>query len=66
MAERIRKTLESQTRTMDIPSVTCSLGVACDPRGESSSDELIHRSDQALYQAKSNGRNQVFTAPQEV
>ena len=66
VAERIRKTLESQTRTMDIPSVTCSLGVACDQQGKSSSDELIHRSDQALYQAKSNGRNQVFTAPQEV
>jgi len=45
--------------------VTISLGVtAAVPSASSSPEELISQADQALYQAKSVGRNHVIVAPQ--
>jgi diguanylate cyclase (GGDEF)-like protein len=39
-------------------SVTVSVGIATSPTDAASKDELIEKADQALYQAKHNGRNQ--------
>jgi diguanylate cyclase (GGDEF)-like protein/PAS domain S-box-containing protein len=53
IAERIRRAIETQT------SVTISLGVAAYHPETDSKEDLIHKADQALYQAKQSGRNQV-------
>ena len=53
-AERMRASVEAK-----LP-VTVSIGVAAAVGGESS-DLLMHRADEALYAAKSAGRNRVFT-----
>jgi diguanylate cyclase (GGDEF)-like protein len=39
--------------------ITISIGVASFPSDAQIKEDLIHRADQALYQAKRNGRNQV-------
>ncbi|MCA8986085.1 MAG: GGDEF domain-containing protein [Planctomycetaceae bacterium] len=39
--------------------VTVSIGVACYPRHSTTVEKLIETADQALYQAKSEGRNRV-------
>lgn len=63
LAERIRSTIEALCCTYGDTSlgVTVSLGVAC-LHDEESGDELFDRADNALYQAKGNGRNQVMVA----
>lgn len=45
----------------NIPSIclTTSIGIAQNQPGDKSIGELLHRADEALYQAKANGRNQV-------
>lgn len=66
MAEHIRKTLAQmpyynrKTNTR-IPPVTASFGIACKQTDEDLVG-LIERADQALYQAKHGGRNQVKLA----
>ena len=49
---------------MDLTSLplTLSMGVATFPHDASSSQDLIHAADQALYQAKREGRNRVAIA----
>ena len=64
MAERFRSAverLELEHEASDITShVTISAGVATlVPSNESSPDALVHLADEALYRAKSSGRNQV-------
>lgn len=64
VAERIRKITEKT----DFPGcaqypagrLTISLGYASYPTDASSADELIHKSDLALYHAKKTGRNKVI------
>jgi two-component system, cell cycle response regulator len=47
-------------------SVTCSIGCATQPGGESrDADSLIRLADEALYDAKHTGRNRTVTAQQE-
>ena len=41
-------------------NVTCSIGVACS--SHVAPDELLRRADEALYEAKSQGRNRVATS----
>lgn len=57
LAERLRRDIENigaiHGRDMDI---TASLGISLMPPGKNSQD-LFERADQALYQAKQNGRN---------
>ena len=65
LAERLRVTVEEHPIDTDagqIP-ITVSVGVAVTNRGDHQScDSLIRRADQALYRAKSAGRNRVVSA----
>lgn len=60
LAEHIRSTLASQEDAV-VGRVSMSLGVAA-YRPKENSKALLRRTDQALYQAKRNGRNQVVSA----
>ncbi|GLX76732.1 hypothetical protein tinsulaeT_00720 [Thalassotalea insulae] len=60
MAEKLRMTL-AQTDIKDLPKFTGSFGVA-QYTAEESIASFIKRADQAVYQAKNNGRNQVVKA----
>ncbi len=67
--ENIRQTLEKNRlkRKGDgesIGKVTLSAGVASFKRGDTV-DAVIERADQSLYQAKTNGRNQVVASSAE-
>jgi diguanylate cyclase (GGDEF)-like protein len=66
-AERLRSALESAPMTIDGAPVTltASFGVAVLGAGESP-ENLLHRADTAMYQAKRNGRNRVEVAPESV
>lgn len=61
LAERIRRTMASEQDAV-VGTITLSLGVAAWQPGECSST-LLRRTDQALYRAKTSGRNQVAVAP---
>jgi len=56
VAERMRKTIESQTSSRAMP-ITVSLGVASWPTDGVMKEEIITRADAALYRAKQLGRN---------
>lgn len=60
-AERIRKAIESQELEV-IGNITASIGVATFMEHSDSLDELLELTDQAMYQSKRNGRNQVTMA----
>jgi|GEM_PF-497248 len=62
IAERIREAVAQQLIELDkIKSrVTVSIGVATFPEDAQEPDQLIERVDQALYQAKGHGKNQVW------
>ena len=67
VAERIRNQVESHTfltpdRETEL-NVTVSTGVASTERGSYDVDQLIKLADQAVYQAKAEGRNRVVCAP---
>ncbi|RMF16220.1 MAG: diguanylate cyclase [Gammaproteobacteria bacterium] len=69
VAENIRQRIAGQllhdsVEDRRIGHVTISAGVATYIYGESA-DDLIHRADSALYQAKQNGRNRVESAESE-
>lgn len=61
LAERLRLALEaSPVRVDDIPiPITVSIGVALIAPGDQGPDQVLARADQALYLAKTNGRNRV-------
>ncbi len=56
VAERIRKTIESNASTAIVP-ITASLGIATWPIDGMMKEEIIARADEALYNAKQTGRN---------
>lgn len=64
LAERIRRNINDFEIHHDGPPlrVTASLGCSAVTAGELSIDPAVKRADTALYQAKSNGRNQVHIA----
>jgi diguanylate cyclase len=69
LAEQIRKTVASnrirlRSSRRQLGTITLSVGCAQFDRGEALS-ELIWRADEALYQAKRQGRNQVRVAVRE-
>lgn len=57
IAERIRNKIREEKLMGDKREVTVSMGVANYPRHATTYDELIEKSDQALYEAKNGGRN---------
>ncbi|QAB16164.1 sensor domain-containing diguanylate cyclase [Hydrogenovibrio thermophilus] len=60
IAERLRKRVE-RIQEASLPHLTISLGVA-ELDTHETLEQLLHRIDLALYEAKSNGRNCVCTA----
>ena len=60
-AERIRKKIES-IPLEKIGNVTASIGVATFLENSDDKDELLELVDQAMYESKRNGRNQVTLA----
>jgi diguanylate cyclase (GGDEF)-like protein len=63
LAERLRTDLE-QAPILKSSPITCSFGVTRFVSGDTPED-LIRRADLGLFQAKSNGRNQVVVIPPE-
>ncbi|MGQ9816531.1 MAG: diguanylate cyclase [bacterium] len=57
VAETMRKVIEEKSVQIIGLKVTVSIGVAANFRKMTSTKELIKRADQALYRAKSSGRN---------
>lgn len=68
-AGEIAETIRCKVEQLAIPNicpgghVTISLGVACMLPGDEDGMGLVRRADQALYQAKAEGRNRICTAP---
>lgn len=72
VAERVRRTLQTTRYTgLGLPadvSITISVGVATCPRDATTLDDLMSFADEALYQAKREGRDRVVvfgTGPRE-
>jgi diguanylate cyclase (GGDEF)-like protein len=67
-AALIAKRLCNQIRTSPVPGlgqITASMGCASYPQHAKSADELVIKSDRALYEAKNNGRDQVKVYEEE-
>lgn len=66
VSERLRKQIECApvviSRAPGKVEVTASIGLAAYTGEGDSADALLHRADQALYQAKRSGRNRVVAA----
>ena len=62
-AERLRKAIMAETFSSDgrTLKVTTSIGIATVPADARTKEELIEKTDQALYHAKHNGRNRSVT-----
>ena len=62
-AERLRKAIMAETFSSDNRTlkVTMSIGIATVPADARTEEELIEKTDQALYHAKHNGRNKCVT-----
>jgi diguanylate cyclase (GGDEF)-like protein len=65
MAERMRSKLEATPFSWEnnTLTVTASFGVATALMPDDDSTAILHRADEAMYQAKRSGRNSVFAAP---
>jgi diguanylate cyclase (GGDEF)-like protein len=61
-SERVRKAIEAQPITTDEGPVayTASIGVTEFRESDKSLEETLSRADEALYKAKSSGRNRVI------
>lgn len=60
LADKLRSAVAASAMPEGMPQTTVSVGVAQWQPGESA-DSLFHRADEALYQAKAKGRDQVET-----
>ncbi|MBD2296758.1 PleD family two-component system response regulator [Anabaena sphaerica FACHB-251] len=62
VAERIRENINNESIAVEGQqvSITVSIGVASYSLGDKTIDAIIQRADQALYQAKNQGRNRVI------
>ncbi len=66
IAERLRKSIETTpvpiSRAPEKLAITVSIGIAGSGGAGDTSDALLRRADQALYNAKNGGRNRVVAA----
>ncbi|MCL4425274.1 MAG: sensor domain-containing diguanylate cyclase [Firmicutes bacterium] len=66
LAEKLRRTIENhlffEEKHQMVSRLTISLGVAAYPDDAQTREELVEKADQALYQAKTKGRNRVSLA----
>jgi diguanylate cyclase (GGDEF)-like protein len=63
LAERILAALTIKVEEAEPPiQVTASIGVACFPSDATQRAGLLHAADQAMYEAKSRGRNRIVFA----
>jgi diguanylate cyclase (GGDEF)-like protein len=62
LAERLRQGIEDLRLHEDenYPGITASMGVASFPEDGDRAEKILERADQALYQAKAHGKNNVF------
>ncbi len=66
ISERIRKKVQNHAfrlATGESISITVSIGIACYDETTNTPQLLIEEADQALYEAKQSGRNQVCLSP---
>jgi two-component system cell cycle response regulator len=65
IAERLRQSIETTpitiSRAPNSLNITISIGIARYEGGDDTGEKLLHRADQALYQAKRSGRNRVVS-----
>jgi diguanylate cyclase (GGDEF)-like protein len=65
LAEKLRKAVESKVFDIEGRSINVTISIGCATYNEEfsieSEEELVHRADEHLYQAKRNGRNRVWT-----
>ena len=62
MCRDIEATPSAASLIEDGLAVTASIGVAVADHRDATPDDLVKRADEALYEAKNNGRNQVIAA----
>jgi diguanylate cyclase (GGDEF)-like protein len=67
LTERLRGSVEKTLLTGEnlepVGPVTISAGIALAPHHSTDVAELLRIADEAMYESKSNGRNQVTVAP---
>jgi len=59
IAERIRSRVITTQKLMAYPNISISIGIASFPQDAGSGEEVMQKADEALYQAKDLGKNQV-------
>lgn len=62
LAEKIRERVQNEITIVnhaELPKITVSIGISSLQKGDREIFDIIKRSDEALYRAKRNGRNQV-------
>ncbi len=63
IAQKIKEAIESSELTIEDSNIikfTVSIGIAeCDCENDTNIDDLVHRVDVAMYDAKRSGRNKV-------
>jgi two-component system cell cycle response regulator len=63
LGERLRRAISFRTsQDPNLPPVTVSIGVASTETACATLDDLVHRTDEALYTAKREGRDRVVAA----
>ncbi|MBI3014897.1 MAG: GGDEF domain-containing protein [Candidatus Tectomicrobia bacterium] len=67
LAERLRRKVASQVFTAEGIGVSLTISVGINTyqgEPEVNQNDLVHRADQALYQAKTRGRNMIYSEPE--
>ena len=68
VAERLRRLIESHSKILSgkDTQISVSIGVAGATLDMPNLEDMVKRADEALYEAKRSGRNQVVTAPRQL